>query len=96
MCIRDRCTGKELSYFQNTVQVEAKKEGISKPLVPIKMLRDGERFDTDRNGVIKAKVLFGDNHAYEVWPVGSTRSENGECRVPPKLVRKILDVLEVE
>ena len=46
---------------------------------------------TGRDGVIAAKQLFGMNLAYEIWPLGSTRNEDGTCTVPPKLVEKVLE-----
>ncbi len=54
-------------------------------------MRDGEEFDTSRKGVLQAEVLFGTNLAYEMWPLGSTRNEDGTCTVPPKLVDKVLE-----
>ena len=89
------CTNKELSYWQTTVQKEAKDKGVEKPLIPIRMLKDGEEFDISRPGVLHAKVLFGTNDAYFSWPLGSTRGPDGSTTLPKGLVRKILDTVGV-
>ena len=80
-------TGKELAYWQTTQREENKPDPI-----PIDMRREGEKWATEKPGVIKAKVLFNTNAAYEVWRVGSTRRPDGTCKVPEKLVDKIVAV----
>ena len=78
-------TYKELSYYQT----KHKQDGKPPPL-PIKMLRSGEKFDTSKDGVVLADVLFNSNSAYQVWPVGSTRQDDGSCTVPQGLVDAIV------
>ena len=49
-------------------------------LLPINMLRDGEE-----HAEIEADLLFLDNTAYEVWPLGSP--------MPKNLPKKIADMV---
>ena len=88
------CTYKELTFWQNDM---AKK--FPHKLIPIRMLKEGEEFDVSREGVFAAKLLFGTNLAYEVWPLGSTREidPSGKVvstRVNTKLVQKIVQAIK--
>lgn len=88
------CTYQELQYWRTTMA-----KTFPDKLIPICMLRDGESFDVSRKGVFAAKVLFGTNLAYELWPLGSSRRVDWRgnvlgTTVPEKLVKKVLQVVK--
>ena len=85
------CTYNELQYWRTTVQPKAKKKGVTKPIIPIRMLNEGEEFETSRPGVLLAEVLFGSNLSYVEWPLGSTRNADGTTTVPESLVKDVVD-----
>jgi sugar/nucleoside kinase (ribokinase family) len=93
------CTYNELSYWLNTLQ----RNDPARKFIPLRMLRDGENFDTSLEGVSLAAMQFGKNISYTEWQLGSTREYdevNGEevvgCTVPEKVVRQIVRTINPE